>query len=134
MNNEMIHSETPIIFLAMFWGGGGPYTIPEIISVYDWVNRAIPSRTEMETSLNSLLVMGLIEQTKDGFQVLKKQHAAFDSFRKKKRKDRFETVRMYFRQFPEIADIPQVVKLTESEYNAHVKAYNKAFREAMKGS
>jgi hypothetical protein len=134
MNNEIIQSETPIIFLAMFWSGGGPYTIPEIVGAYDWINRAIPSRTEMETALNSLLAMGLIEQTEDRFQVPNKQYAAFDSFRKKKRKDRFDSVRMYFRQFPEVTDTPQVVKLTESEYNAHVEAYHKAFHEAMKGS
>jgi hypothetical protein len=127
-------SETPIIFLAMFWGGGGRYTLPDIVGVYDWVNRAIPSRTEMQTALNTLLAMGLIKQKDDTFLIPKRQHAAFDTFRKKKRKDRFDTVRMYFRQLPEVAHIPEVVKLTESEYKAHLKAYHKAFREATKRS
>lgn len=134
MKEEVIQSETPIIFLAMFWGGGGPYTIPDIVGVYDWVNRAIPSGAEMQTALNALLAMGLIEQKDDTFSVPKRQRAAFDTFRKKKRKDRFGTVRMYFRQLPEVADVPEVVRLTESEYMAHVKTYNTAFREAMKGS
>lgn len=130
----MKNSETPIIFLAMFWGGGGPYTIPDIIGAYDWVNRAIPTRAEMQTALNSLLAMGLIEQNDSTFQVPKQQHAIFDTFRKKKRKDRFDTVMMYFKQLPEVANVPEVVKLSESEYKAHVKAYKKAFREAMKSS
>ena len=60
--------------------------------------------------------------------------SVFDTFRKKKRKDRFDTVRMYFRQLPQVADVPEVIKMSESEYDAHVKEYNKAFRGPMKGS
>ena len=130
----MKDNETPIIFLAMFWGGGGPYTISEIVGAYDCVNRAIPTKEEMETALNSLLAMGLIEQKDNAFQVPQLQHAAFETFRKKKRKDRFDTVRMYFEQLEEVADIPEVFSMTESEYKAHVKEYNKAFRAAMKDS
>ena len=134
MHNEINEDETPIIFLAMFWGGGGPYTISDIIGVYDWVNRAIPSVSEMRTALNSLLAMGLVEKTQDKFQIPKRQYATFDAFRKKKRKDRFDTVRMYFRQLPTVADVPEAVNLTEQEYRVHVSGYKRAFREAMKDS
>lgn len=51
---------TPIIFIAMFWGGGGPYRIFEIVGVYDWVNRSIPTREEMNTAFTSLLALGLM--------------------------------------------------------------------------
>jgi len=60
MNLEMEQNKTPIIFLGMFCGGGGPYAIPEIIRVYYWINRAIPTRDEMEVALNTLLAMGLM--------------------------------------------------------------------------
>ncbi len=78
--------------------------------------------------------MELIEQKQNTFQVPMQQQAAFETFRKKKRKDRFDTVRMYFGQLPEVDNVPELVRLTESEYKSHVKEYNKAFREAMKGS
>ena len=52
--------QTPIIFLAMFWGGGGPYTISQIIHVYDWINRDIPSREDLETALNTMLFLNFI--------------------------------------------------------------------------
>ena len=134
LNNEMLRSETPVIFLAMFWGGGGPYSISEIVGVYDWINRAIPSKAEMQTALNSLLAMGLIEEQDNTFRVPKRQHAAFDAFRKRKRKDRFDTVRMYFQQLPEVGVVPEGVKLTKSEYDSHVKENNKACRKAMEGN
>jgi hypothetical protein len=130
----MIHGQTPILFLAMFLGGGGPYTISDIIGVYDWANHAIPDKAEIQEALNSLLAMGLIEQHGYTFLVPKQQHAAFNAFRKKIRKVRFDAVMMYFRQLPEVAVIPDVVKLTEVEYDAHVKAYSKTIRKTTKRS
>ncbi len=111
MNKEIERSETPIIFLAMFWGGGGPYTIPEIIRVYDWINRAVPDREDLESALNTLLAMGLIEKQDDRFLVPLSRCQEFDAFRKKKRKNKFETVKMYFRQLPDVFEIPKVVSL-----------------------
>lgn len=96
MNNGNLRMETEIIFLAMFWGGGGPYTIPEIIGVYDWINRAIPNRFEMQTALNTLLALGLVEQQEDKFLIPKEQFRSFDAFKKKKRKNKFDLVTLYF--------------------------------------
>lgn len=118
MNKEMEQSDTPIIFLAMFWGGGGPYTISEIIRVYDWINRAIPDREDMESALNTLLAMSLIEKQEDRFLVPLSQCRKFDAYRKKKRKNKFETVMMYFKQLPTVAEVPKVVSLSEEEYSA----------------
>ncbi len=123
-------SETPVIFLAMFWGGGGPYTIPQIIHVYDWINRAVPTRGEMETALNTLLAMGLIKRHDNAFFVSPSHGRAFDAFRKKKRKRKFVTVRMYFEQLPPLADVPRTIRLTEAQYKAHIQAYRRAFDNA----
>jgi hypothetical protein len=132
MNSDTNWDETAVIFLAMFWGGGGPYTIPDIIGVCDWVNRAIPSKNEMQAALNALLAMGLIEKKENRFLISKRQHAAFEAFRKRKRKDRFDAVRMYFQQLSAVADVPIMVELTDQEYKAHVNEYNRVFREAAK--
>ena len=76
----MEQRDTPIIFLAMFWGGGGPYTIPEIIHAYDWINRDVPDREQMESALNTLLAMGLIEKQDDRFRVNRSRGQEFDVF------------------------------------------------------
>lgn len=126
----MDFDETPIIFVAMFWGGGGPFTISEIIGVYDWINRAIPSRSEMQTSLNYLLAIHLIEKKDDKFLIPNRQYNKFSVFHKKKRKNKFDTARMYFQHLPKVADIPKAVELTEQAYKTCVKEYSGAFEKA----
>ena len=116
MNMEIEHNDSPVVFLAMFWGGGGPYTIPEIIRVYDWINRSIPERENLESALNTLLAMHLIEKQDDKFLVPLSRCLEFDAFRKKKRKDKFKTVRLYFKQLPTVMEIPEVVSLSEEQY------------------
>ena len=123
----MEQRDTPIIFLAMFWGGGGPYTIPEIIHAYDWINRDVPDREQMESALNTLLAMGLIEKQDDRFRVNRSRGQEFDVFRKKKRKSKFKMVRMYFRQLPTVTDIPRIISLSDNEYRAHILEYRRAF-------
>ena len=132
MNIEIEQNETPIIFLAMFCGGGGPYAIPEIIRVYDWINRAIPTREEMEVALNRLLAMGLIEQQDNKFFIPEAQYRRYDEFQKRKRKNRFDAVKMYFKQLPEVDDVPQVITFTKEQYDAHVEENSRAFAEALR--
>jgi hypothetical protein len=69
----MADSEARFIFLVMFCGGGGPYTIADIVGAYDRVNRSIPSRIEMKTALNLLLAMDLIQKKNETFLVPKRQ-------------------------------------------------------------
>ncbi|HSS64507.1 MAG TPA: hypothetical protein VLS27_08730 [Gammaproteobacteria bacterium] len=134
MGNAIENGGTPVIFLAMFWGGGGPYTISKIIGVYDWINRAIPGREEMESGLNTLLAMGLVERRQDEFFIPEPEYRAFDVFRKKKRKNKFETVRMYFGQLPEVAGPAAAIRLSEDEYNAYVEENSRAFAQALRYS
>jgi hypothetical protein len=127
---NMEYGETPVVFLAMFWGGGGPYTIPQIIHVYDWINRAVPTRGEMESAINTLLAMGLIEQRGNTFRVSESHGRAFDAYRKKKRKRKFVAVRMFFQGLPSVATVPRVIRLTEAQYKKHIETYRKAFNDA----
>ena len=73
----------------MFWGGGGPYTISQILHVYDWVNRGIPRREELEHALHTLLSLELITVHENIFQIPLEIALAFDAFRKKRRKSKF---------------------------------------------
>ena len=63
-----------------------------------WFMRAIPTRDEMEVTLNTLLAMGLIEQQDNKFFISEAQYRCYDEFQKRKRKSRFDTVKMYFKR------------------------------------
>lgn len=88
----------------------------------------------MESGLNTLLAMGLVERRQDKFFIPEPQYRAFDVFRKKKRKNKFETVRMYFGQLPDFAGSAAVIRLSEDEYNAHVDENTRAFAQALQRS
>jgi len=125
MSENTIEQETPLIFLAMFWGGGGPYTISQIIHVYDWINRDIPSRKDLELALNTLLSLKLITMQKGKFSISRNVGKDFDIFRKKKRKSKFKTVRMYFKQFTPPTDLPNIIELSKEKYTSELNKYRK---------
>jgi len=127
MNNKMFNNETPIIFLAMFWGGGGPYTIAQIIHVYDWINRDIPSRSDLEIAINTLLSLNLIKRQDDKFIIPKNIGNDFDGYRKKKRKRKFATARMYFEQFNPPPEMPPIFELSEELYKSALNNYLESF-------
>ena len=128
MSDGHLRMEIEIVFLAMSWGGGGPYTIAEIIGVYDRINRAIPDRIEMQTAFNTLPGMGLIEKRGERFLIPKAQMSAFEAFKKKRHRNKFDLVSRYFRQLPKTTDPAAVVEFTEDEYKAHVHENADAFR------
>ncbi len=128
MKSDLEKCNTPIIFLAMFWGGGGPYTIKGLLHVYDWINRDIPTRSELESALNTLLAMKLVEKHGDTYQIPAAQGHRFDAFRKQKRKSKFVTVRLFFKQFGSIPNSPQVITLSEEEYRMHLQEYRRSFK------
>ena len=130
MSENSIPRETPIIFLAMFWGGGGPYTIAQIIHVYDWINRDIPSRKDLKTALNTLLALDLIVMQEDKFLIPQNIGNDFDAFRKKKRKSKFKSVRMYFERFSPLPETPQLIELSQETYAVELANYEKSFDES----
>ena len=127
MNPKIEEGITPTIFLAMFWGGGGPYTLKQIIHVYDWINRDIPSRSELESALNTLLAMKLVEKHGEKYQIPQSQGVRFDAFRKKKRKSKFVAARLFFKQFGSIPDPLRAIRISEEEYQRHLKDYRRSF-------
>ena len=120
--------QTPIIFLAMFWGGGGPYTISQIIHVYDWINRDIPSREDLETALNTLLFLNFITMQDDKFTVQRNIGEDFDEYNKKmKQKSKFVNVRMFFNQYTPLPDVPIIVEVSDKTYSNELTKYKESF-------
>lgn len=127
MCKNVSEGATPIIFLAMFWGGGGPYTISQVIHVYDWINRDIPSREDLEVAFNTLLSLDLITMHDDKFKIVRKIGNDFDAFRKKKRRNKFKTARLYFEQYDLPTNIPNVISISQERYAEEYAKYSKAF-------
>ena len=115
--------EEQIVFLSMFWGGGGPFGISGILHACDWVNRAVPRREDLEAALNALLARGLIEEQEGKFAVCDGPAREFDALRKRIRKGRFQAVEQFFRRLPEPEAVPRAVTISEAEYQRHLAAY-----------
>ena len=123
-----IKDQTPIIFLAMFWGGGGAYTISQIINVCDWINRDIPSREDLEAALNTLLFLNFITMQDDKYTVQRNIGEDFDKYNKKmKQKSKFVNVRMFFNQYTPLPDIPIIVEVSEKTYSNELTKYKESF-------
>lgn len=112
-----------IVFLSMFWGGGGPFEISGILHACDRVNRAVPRREDLEDALNALLARGLIEAHEGKFAVRDAPAREFDELRKRVRKGRFRAVAQFFRSLPEPGPVPRAVTVSESEYQRHLAEY-----------
>ena len=129
-----MNQATPLVFLAMFWGGGGPFSIRDLILVYDWVNRDVLSRDEMEHALNYLLAAGVIERENGEFRIEKTHLQAFQQFRRKRRKGRFELAELYVRKLPEIRRPKRVIKLGEKAYELQLAESRRAFKRSKSAS
>ena len=114
-----------LLFLSMFSGGGGPFTIPDLLHVCDWVNRSVLSRKELESAINFLLAASAVEEEGNTFRISEEHARQFDSFRRKRRQDRFKTVELYFRQFSDLGEPPRQFVITDSEYRIHNAEYRK---------
>lgn len=123
---------TPVLFLAMFWSGPGAKTISEIIGVYDWINRLIISKTELEDALNSLLSAGLVERLNDDFKISDKAYAEFDAFLRKRKRNKFDAVRAYFQKLDlAVENVTAEVQLSDEQYSDHLSEYRKEFSGAL---
>jgi hypothetical protein len=125
MGKNNIDPETQIIFLAMFWGGGGPYAISQIIHVYDWVNRGIPRREDLEIALNTLLSLKLIAVHENMFLIPLDIGMSFDAFRKRKRISKFKAVKLYFNQFLRPSELQHTIEISIKLYSTELKKYRK---------
>src|SRR5262245_38628038 len=77
------------LFLALRWGGGQACSLADLIGLYDWVNRDMPTAEELNGGLNRLMAAGLLAERRGGFRIPAKVVRQFDAFRRRRRRDRF---------------------------------------------
>lgn len=122
---------TQITFLAMYWSGGGTKTIPEIIGAYDWINRQVITKHELEEALTHLLSASLLEHDNAGYRITDEAYASFEAFLVKRKANKFDAVRLYFDKLPPIENVSDEVKLSDEDYKQYLNKYHTAFRDAL---
>src|SRR6476660_2778122 len=89
-----------VLFLAFWFSRRRVLRLTDIIELYDFVNRDIPSVGELDGALNRLLAARLIAISGKGFYAPSKILRRFDAFRRRARRNRF----LMAREFVESAD------------------------------
>lgn len=116
----------------MFWTGRGAKTLPQIIGAYDSISRLIVSRSELEDALNFLLAASLIEWDNGRYRIPGPAYSDFENFLKKRKRNKFDVVRLYFERLPGIGDVARKVQLSDDQFDAHVSEYRRMLRRASK--
>lgn len=116
------------LFLAMHWSGGGIKTVAEIIAAYDWINRLVISKFELEDALSFLLAANLLERAGDGFKLCDWAYADFGAFLKRRKKNKFDAVELYFRRLPATGIVTDDVRFSEQQYRSFVSTSRDAAR------
>lgn len=106
-------------------------TIQEIIHAYDWINRDILTRTEFENALNFLLAVGPLEPDNGKFRIPDEKKDDFDVFLERRKRDKFETIRVYFQRLPQIINVPAELRLSDEQCEDYLAEYRSSFRKAL---
>ena len=120
--------QAPLLFLALFWSGREAKSVSEIIGAYDWINRLVIAKTELEDALGLLLASGLVEQVGLRFKVRDDAYAAFDTLLKKRKRDKFELAVSFLSRQPPIEEVTVGFELSENEYERCLAEYRAGIR------
>lgn len=121
-----------VLFLALRWGGGTARTLADLIGLYDWVNRAIPTAEELDGGLNRLLAAGLIATRRDGYYIPAKVIRRFDLFRRQRRHDRFDMAERFARLAGPLHDVPRRVTIRRADQKKAYEDFSQRFAATWK--
>jgi hypothetical protein len=119
------------VFLAMFWAGGGPFSLPELFHACDWINRYIPTARQTERALNRLIRAGLVNQADQRFLIARPAFLAFERFRKRRRKNRFLMAQEFLSIHQPLENLPGDVKVTQKQHRRALDEYYRLFDKAL---
>lgn len=121
-----------VLFLALWWGGGRAGTLKDVIHLCDFVNRSIPSASELDGGLNRLLAAGLIAERGGRFRVPAKVLRAYDAFRRRRRRDRFTMADEFVRKAGPLEEVPRRVRVTAADQGRAYEEYHRWFEATLK--
>lgn len=119
-----------VLFLALWWGGGRAGTLKDVIHLYDFVDRSIPTADELDGGLNRLLAAGLITERDGRFSVPAKVVRAYDAFRRRRRRDRFTMADEFVRAAGPLEAVPRRVRVTPADQERAYEEYRQWFEAA----
>jgi hypothetical protein len=116
-----------VLFLALWWGGGRAGTLKDVIHRFDFVNRSIPTAAELDGGLNRLIAAGLVAERGGRFRVPAKAMRAYETFRRKRRRDRFTMADEFVRAAGPLDAVPRRVRITAPDRERAVAEYRRWF-------
>jgi hypothetical protein len=121
-----------ILFLALGCGAGRACTLVDVISLYDWVNRDIPTAETLDGGLNRLLAAGLIRERRGGFYIPVNVLRKYNEFRRRRRRDRFVMAEEFVRSAGPLSEVPRRVTIRPADQRRAYEEYHRRFRAALK--
>jgi hypothetical protein len=119
-----------VLFLALWWVGGRVCTLADIIVWYDFVNRDIPTVEILDGGLNRLLATRLIKQRCGGFFIPPKVLREYETFRRRRRRDRFTMAEAFVRSASPLATVPRQVTVRRTAWQKAYDEYERRMQEA----
>ena len=119
-----------VLFLALWWGAGRACALADVIGLYDFVNRGIPTAAELDGGLNRLLAAGLVTERAGAFRVPARVRRAFDAFRRRRRRDRFTMADEFVRRSGPPEAVPRRVRVTPTNQRRAYDEYCRRFLAA----
>lgn len=116
-----------VLFLALTWGAGRPATLAEVLHLYDFVNREIPSADELDGGLNRLLAAGLLAESDGLYRVPAPVLRAYQAFRRRRRRDRFAMADEFVRAAAMPDAVPRRVRVTPADQKRAYDEYRRWF-------
>jgi hypothetical protein len=119
-----------VLFLALWWSAGRVCTLVDVVSLYDLVNRGIPTAEVLDSGLNRLLAAGLVRERRGRFYIPAKVRRAYEDFRRRRRRGRFVMAEEFVRSAGPLAGVPRRVTVRPADQQRASEEYHRRFQEA----
>jgi hypothetical protein len=120
-----------VLFLALRWGGGRADSLADLIWLYDWVNRDIPSAELLDAGLNRLAAAGLVVERRGTFRIPAKVVREFDAFRRRRRRNRFDMAAAFVQAAGPLQAVPRRVTIRSADQRQAYEEYQRKFKAAL---
>jgi hypothetical protein len=121
-----------VLFLALWWRGDRVCTLVDVIWLYDWVDRSIPTAEILDSGLNRLLAAGLVAERRGGFFIPAKVLREFNLFRRRRRRNRFEMAEEFVQSAGPLEAVPRRVMIRRADQQRAYDEYQRRFQAACK--
>jgi hypothetical protein len=120
-----------VIFLALYYRGGKADDLSDLIAAYDWVNREIPTATELDGGLNRLIAAHLVVERRGKFTIPRSVLRAFNAFRRRRRRNRFVMAATFIQSCEPLVHVARRMSVRHMDWQSACANYQRKFAEAL---